>query len=246
MAATPTMGLIIKEQKVSENDRLVTILTEQLGLIRAFVPGALKLHSKHQSGTQLLCYARLSVYKGRDTYKIGDAQPSEVFFKLRQNLRALALAGYFCELLTMLAPREEPANDYLQLTLQALHRLCADTQPQPLVKSVYELKLCQFSGYMPDVSGCSVCRRADIAAPRFDVLRGTVQCENCGVKTPTCMEITAGVLAAIRYILEQTPGRAFAFRLRQPSLNRLAAVCEQFILTQTDRSYKTLDFYKTI
>ena len=46
MSLNTTTGLIIKEQKVGENDRLATILTSDLGLIRAFVPGAMKLKSK--------------------------------------------------------------------------------------------------------------------------------------------------------------------------------------------------------
>ena len=34
MSLTTTKGLIIKEQKVGEADRLVTVLTEDLGLIQ--------------------------------------------------------------------------------------------------------------------------------------------------------------------------------------------------------------------
>lgn len=39
-------GLILKEQNIGENDKLVTVLTDSLGVLRAFVRGAKKLSSK--------------------------------------------------------------------------------------------------------------------------------------------------------------------------------------------------------
>ena len=33
-------GLILKEQNIGENDKLVTVLTDCLGVLRAFVRGA--------------------------------------------------------------------------------------------------------------------------------------------------------------------------------------------------------------
>ena len=46
-------GLILKEQNIGENDKLVTVLTDSLGVLRAFVRGAKKLSSKKQSATVL-------------------------------------------------------------------------------------------------------------------------------------------------------------------------------------------------
>ena len=60
-----TDGLVIKETATGENDRLVTVLTREYGLIRAFVRGAKKLKSSFQCSTQLLSYSRFSFYKSR-------------------------------------------------------------------------------------------------------------------------------------------------------------------------------------
>ena len=117
MSLTTTKGLIIKEQKVGEADRLVTVLTEDLGLIRAFAPGALKIKSRNVSATSLLSYSELTIYQSRDTYKINEAKSIEIFFGLRNDIAALSLAGYFCELLMNLAPVFENAENYLRLTL---------------------------------------------------------------------------------------------------------------------------------
>ena len=99
-----TDGLVIMERTVGESDRLVTLLTREEGIIRAFSPLAKTLKSKQGSATQLLCYSRFSIYRGRDKYIINDAQPLEVFFDLRSDIETLSLAQYFCELVSVLAP----------------------------------------------------------------------------------------------------------------------------------------------
>ena len=73
-------GLILKEQNIGENDKLVTVLTDSLGVLRAFVRGAKKLSSKKQSATGLLCYSKLSLYKTKDSYIIEEAESIESFF----------------------------------------------------------------------------------------------------------------------------------------------------------------------
>ena len=114
-----TDGLVIMERTVGESDRLVTLLTREEGIIRAFSPLAKTLKSKQGSATQLLCYSRFSIYRGRDKYIINDAQPLEVFFDLRSDIETLSLAQYFCELVSVLAPEEAAAGDFLRLVLTA-------------------------------------------------------------------------------------------------------------------------------
>ena len=75
-----TEGLVIMEKTVGESDRLVTVLTKSDGLVHAFVKGAKSLKNKNSISTQLFCYSRLVIYKGREKYIIDEATPIEVFF----------------------------------------------------------------------------------------------------------------------------------------------------------------------
>ena len=87
-----TDGLVIMERQVGESDRLITVLTREEGVLRAFARKAKLLRSSKLSATQLLCYSRFLIYKGRDKYIIDDAQPVEVFFDLRRDIGSLSLA----------------------------------------------------------------------------------------------------------------------------------------------------------
>ena len=152
-----TQGLIIKEQAVGESDRLVTILTKDEGVVRAFARRAKNLKDSKNAATGLLCYSRLKLSKGRDTYNVNEAFPIEVFFGLRKDVTALALAQYFCQLAVELVPEGVESSEYLRLVLNALHFLCQGTRPQPLLKAIVELRMVSEAGYMPNLAYCANC-----------------------------------------------------------------------------------------
>ena len=100
-----TEGLIIKEQNIGEQDKLVFALTKSNGVIKAFVRGAKNIKNQKCASTSLLSYSRLTIYKGRDSYIIGDAQTIRIFSKLRSDVKKMCLAQYFCELALTICPR---------------------------------------------------------------------------------------------------------------------------------------------
>ena len=52
-----TKGLVIREQTIGESDRLVTLLTADYGLVRAFVRGAKQMKNRLASSTSLFAYS---------------------------------------------------------------------------------------------------------------------------------------------------------------------------------------------
>ena len=115
-----TMGLIVKEQNIGEQDKLVHALTATNGIIKAFVRGAKNIKNQKCAATSLLTYSRLTVYKGRESYIIGDAIPERIFSKLRGDVVKTCLAQYFCELAITICPREQNSEEFLKLILNSL------------------------------------------------------------------------------------------------------------------------------
>ena len=236
-----TDALIIRENNtVGESDRFVTALTRDHGVIRASVRGARQIKNRNGSATQLLCYSRLSLYKGRDKYVVDDAEPLQVFFEVRGQLEKLSLAQYFCELAGVLAPSEEPAEEELRLLLNALHYLAEGTRPVPLIKAVTELRLLCRAGYMPAITACAVCGSAECV--KFSPLRGQTYCGEHG----DGVAITPAVLTALRHIVYAPFEKCFAFSLPESDATLLGTVTERFLLAQFNRGFNTLDFYHTL
>ena len=152
-----TDGLIIKEQNIGESDRLVYALTKSNGVIKAFVKGAKNIKNQKCAATSLLAYSRLTIYKSRDTYIIGEARTLRIFSKLRYDVQKMCLAQYFCELAITICPREQKAEKYLSLLLNSLYLLSEDKRSADLIKPCFEMRLASMAGYMPDLRMCRTC-----------------------------------------------------------------------------------------
>lgn len=237
-----TDALVLRVTDTGESDRLVTLLTSEYGVLRAFANRAKKINSRMHGATQSLCYGDFSVYKSRDSYIIDDAVAKEVFFGLREDIEKLALSQYFCALAAELVPEMEPARDYLRVILNSMHLLEKQRRSNDFLKAVTELKFMAFSGFMPDLTGCPKCGGEPSGEIFFNVYDGSIYCKSCG----SGERINSTVLAAMRHVCANPIEKIYSFSLPTEDEKRFAAVCEKFLLAQTGKRFKTLEFYKSL
>lgn len=242
-----TEGLVILEKSVGESDRLVTVLTRQEGVLRAFAQQAKKMKSSKLSATQLFSYSRFNIYKGRDKYIINDAQPVEIFFDLRRDMERLSLAQYFCELAGALAPQETEAGDFLRLMLNALHFLCKGARPNLLLKAIVEMRMLSLAGYMPDLVCCAGCACYEADVMYFLPRSGVIYCGDCRrpVNEPAAL-LSRGALTGLRHTIYADFDKLFLFSLSQQGLKELSGASEQYVVSTLQRRFNTLDFYHQI
>lgn len=245
-----TDAVIIREKNISGDDRVITALTKDRGAITAFVNGAKRLRSKNASATGLFCYSNITLFKNKDTYIVNEASAIEVFFDIRKDIEKLSLAQYFCEIFMALSPQEEPATEYVELLLRSFYNIVKGSRPLSLIKAVTELRLLCLSGYQPDLVACSACGEYEKAKMYFDKVNGHLLCSDCianaGEAVSRYTELPAGVLAAMRHIVYSDMTKIFAFSLKSEGLEFLSDITEKYLLAQTDRTYKTLDFYYSV
>lgn len=240
---TTTKGLIIREQTIGESDRLVTLLTADLGIVRAFVRRAKTYKNKNLSATSLFVYGDFTLYKGKDAYVIDNASPIEVFFDLRNDIERLALAQYFAQLTYYLGTEEQPAPEMLRLILNALYLLCKGEKDLKLIKAAVEMRMVCLGGYMPNVLACYRCGEYESDIMYFDVEEGCIYCENCNRNN--ALTAPLGVITAIRYIcLTDDVAKVFSFKLSPENLNILENITEKYLLRCVDGRLTTLEFYK--
>ena len=167
-----------------------------------------------------------------------------MFPELRSDIELLSLASYFAQAAEVLSQEDAGRGEVLSLTLNALYALAKLRKPQDLVKAAFELRLACIGGYEPDLTGCAVCGRADCG--RFLVSGGCLQCLECGLGEGLSLPVSAGCLAAMRYITGCDAKRLFSFSLDGPARKELADAAETYLVTQLERGFYTLDFYKSL
>lgn len=242
-----TDALVLREQNIGENDRLVTLLTRDSGVIRAFVKVAGKAKSGLQSATQPLCYSRFSIYIGKNANRIKEAEAVEVYFGLRQDIEKVALAQYFTQLVSEVAPEGNESDELLKIMLNTLHFLHNGKKKPEQLKSIVELRVACMCGYMPLLEQCNVCGAEKSGRFVFDYLNGVICCENCGANPRGAYSVVNNsILTALRYISQVDVSRLFSFNMSDEGLKALNEVTERYLITQLQRSFSALDFYKTV
>lgn len=238
-----TDGLIIREKSTGEQNKSVTVLTRDYGIVRAYVYGAKKIGSRTGAATQLFAFSELGIKESRGSYIIEAAKPKEVFFNLRKDINKIALAQYFAELSECIVPEGENAEDYLKLILNSLMLLMEEKRDEKLIKSVFELSILSMGGYMPNIVACDECGKYEDEFMFFDTSSGNIFCSECkayGLKVPM------SVISAVRHIVLSDRQKIFNFNLSESSLSALSDLAEKYMLATLQRKFKTLDFYHTI
>ncbi len=237
-----TNGLVIKEQTTGESDRLVTLLTADYGIMRAFVRRAKLVKSRNSSATSLFAYGRFTLYKTRDAYVADDVEPIEVFFDLRRDIESLSLAQYFAQLAFEMGAEEQPCDELLRLTLNSFHLLCKGSKKRTQIKAVFEFRSACLGGYMPDILACGNCGTYESDVMYFDTLEGRIYCENC--PKAGAIPVPVNVIKAIRFICLTPPEKIFSFSLSDENLKILGETAEKYVLSRIQRKLSALDFYK--
>ena len=239
-----TCGLVLRETVTRDADKILTVLTPDRGRLSVIARGARRKGSRVAAACQLLAYSEMTLYeKGRWTM-LDAADTIELFDGLRQDLTALSLAAYFAELTE--AVSDGSGGDVLPLLLNALYALSAPKKPPQLVKPAFQFRLMALAGYEPMADGCALCGAPQPENPMLDVVHGVVHCGKCREKGGLSLPLTASGLAALRYVLYGDPRRLYSFSLPPEGLRALNRAADAYVSAQLERSFRTLDYYKTI
>ena len=239
-----TQGLVLRVTEYRDSDAILSVLTREQGLMTFKARGVRSRRSQIKSACQLLAFSEFTVLERQGYYTVSEAVCIEMFQPMRNDIELLSLCSYFAQAAEVLSQEDAGRGEVLSLTLNALYALAKLRKPQDLVKAAFELRLACIGGYEPDLTGCAVCGRADCG--RFLVSGGCLQCLECGLGEGLSLPVSAGCLAAMRYITGCDAKRLFSFSLDGPARKELTDAAETYLVTQLERGFYTLDFYKSL
>ena len=237
-----TQGLVVRKTAYQDSDEILTVLTMDRGLVSMKAARVRTNSSPLKAACQLLTYSEFTVFENRGYVSVKEAAPLEMFQKLRDDIELLALGSYFAQAAEVLSQNDTPEESLLRLTLNALYALSLGRDPAT-VKAAFELRSVSDAGYSPALEGCDTCGSPEPS--RFLVSGGTLQCAACG-GSGLRLPVSPASIAAMRYIVSCDLKRLFSFRLEPEPLHELADVSETYLLTQLERGFSTLDFYKQL
>lgn len=231
---------------IGDADKLLTLLTKELGVIKAFSSGSKNIKNKRFSASSLLTYAEFSLIKVNDTYKIHEAEVIKSFFNAGMDICVLSLSQYFCELALNYAWQESESEEHLRLFLNSLDQIINKGRNLFLIKAITEMRLMKMSGYMPNLIACDSCAKYEDDIMFFDIKTGNLFCNNCKNGTAFEKAINKTVLDSLRHIVFCDFAKLYSFDIPEESATLLSKITEEYVILRSERSFMTLSFFKNL
>ena len=238
-------GIVLSQKPFGEQNKFIDILTDS-GIIEIVVRGSAKGLSKSGSASQLFAYSEFDISDRHAKNKariLTNVTSINIFYGLRNNLSAVALASYFAQIILYSALPKSSTPEVLRLMLNTLHYLSQPEYDEALLKAIFELRIASLLGFQPDVVMCRMCGNYLPENLSFSVEQGCFFCDSCnqqGILMP------AGSLQAIRYIILQDFEKIFSFRIKEHCRQPLFTFAEQFLQYHLDRNFPALAYYQKI
>jgi DNA repair protein RecO (recombination protein O) len=169
-------GVVLRTIKLGEADRIVTLVTEGRGKVRAVAKGVRKTKSRFGARLEPTSHVAILCWEGRELDVINQAEAIDSFRTVREDIDRLGRAATLLEAVDLVVQeRDENARLY-QMLLGALRTLAA--RDAPLMVPAFLWKLLAAEGFRPVVDVCVGCG-ADVDLVAFDLGEGGALCREC-------------------------------------------------------------------
>lgn len=228
-------GVVLRTIRLGEADRIVTLMTEQHGKVRAVAKGVRRTGSKFGSRLEPLSHVALLGWQGRgDLDIVNQAEVIDGFRPIREDLDRMSSAMSMLEVVDQVG-QERHANPGLYRMLVGALAALAE-RDSVMVAPGFFLKVLVLEGSAPVLDSCVACgESAEESLVAFDLVEGGVLCLGCR----RGRALSRSGLALLR----RTLGGGLAGVLAEPrsaTTDEVAALAIEAMETHLDRRLRSV------
>ncbi len=235
-------GIVVREASQGENGKLLWVLTADYGIVHVLATGAKRLTASYLKSVQLFAYSKLTVYEKNGRMTLTEAELIESFYSIRKDLNALAFASYACEMAALSAVPDDSST--LRLLLNTLYAAANELSAIPLIKAVFELKLCCISGLMPDLE--DACTQCGNTSEGFNVIDMEPRCHLHKGREGGYMPLCPAAKKIASFVCAADLSRMLSFKASPDAAADFCIFSEAFAVASLGVNPKTLQFYNEI
>lgn len=230
-------GIIIAENNMGDFDKMLTMLTPNLGKIGCSAKGARRPKSLLLSGTQFLCFGEYMLFKGSDTYTINSCETIELFYNIRTDLDKLTYASYITKIISDVTTENQNSFNTLKLFLNTLYMISETDKSLDFITSVFKLRLLKILGFAPNSLECTSCKSKD-DLNFFSIKDNGFKCKFCSRQDSSCIQMSDPTRNAINYILKADSKKIFSFTLSENCQKELELIANLYLNEKLEKEYK--------
>ncbi len=236
MSITKINGIVLSENNMGDYDKMLTMLTPNLGKISCSAKGARRPNSSLLAGTQMFCFGEYLMYKGTSTYHINSCETIEMFYKIRTDLDKLKYAIHMNKIILDVTEENENCYNILQLFLNTLYTIAETDKNLDLVLSIFKLRLLCLLGFTPRILECTNCKEKE-NLKFFSIKDNGFKCEICSKQDKSSIQISQSTQNAIKYVVTAPAKKLFSFELKDESLEEFKLVTKIYFNQKLEKEY---------
>jgi DNA repair protein RecO (recombination protein O) len=228
-------GMVLRTIRLGEADRIVTLMTEQHGKVRAVAKGVRRTKSKFGSRLEPLSHVALLGWQGRgDLDMINQVEVIDTFRTVREDLDRMAAAMSMLEVVDQIGQERHGNPRLYEMLIGAMAALAE--RDSPMVAPAFFLKVLALEGSAPVLDVCVSCGQEDSGLlVAFDLTEGGVLCRTCRRGRP----LSAGGLSLLR----RTLGGGLAGVLAEPpsaAVDEVTSLATEAMEAHLDRRLRSV------
>ena len=237
MKSVKVSGVVIAENNMGDFDKMLTILTPNLGKISCSAKGARRPKSQLMSGTQLMCFGEYMLFKGSDTYTLNSCEIIELFYNIRTDLEKLTYAMYVTRIVSDVTTENQNSFNTLKLYLNTLYMISETDKSLDFIVSVFKLRILKILGFSPNTRECVSCKSRE-NIKYFSIRDNGFKCESCAKQDTSTIAISEATQNAIKYIMGADSKKIFSFEISDAAYKELELVANVYLNEKLEKEYK--------
>ncbi len=237
MGVIKTKGIILAQNNMGDNDKMVTLLTPDLGKIGCAAKGARRPKSALMSGTQFLCFGEFLIYKGVNSYSINSCEPIEIFYNIRLDVDKLKCAAEIAKIVNDVTDENQNTYKILQLTLNTIYMISESDKDLNLILSIFKLRLLSIIGFRPIIEKCASCNEKE-KLNYFSLRDNGLKCTPCAKSDKSAIKLSDTTVKAIKYIIWAEPKKIFSFDMSEENKMELKLLTKTYLNKCLEKEYE--------
>jgi DNA repair protein RecO (recombination protein O) len=222
---------------------MISILTQDLGVISVCASGAAKAGSPFSVSTQPMMLCDFVLSKTRDYYYLREAEAVEAFRAVQEDIERLTAAAHLFEITTDVCVDQESSKAVYPLLLYALYSLTKNDRDYRLIVCVFEWKIPELLGFSSNMGMCSC---GEVSSKEY----GAFSFSDCRLfcRKPSCLKnagtyqlISPGSVDALVYIYSAPITKIFSFNITPEILDEISEVSRRYINERLEKKYSRMD-----
>ena len=233
-------GIVLRTHKLGETDRIITLLLEGRGKVRAVAKGVRRPGSRIGGRLEPFTHVELELHEGRNLDVVRQVEIVDAHDVLRADDRLHAAASVMVELVDTVSGEGQRDMALLLQLRSGLAALVADPSSASVFVDAFLLRAASVVGFPVFTAACARCRAVG-THDRLSVVGGGTLCDDCAGEGTR--RVGGDVIEAVRLLGEdgswQTlPGLA---RERPEARSTAGSYARAFVEHHLDRRLRAYD-----